>query len=128
MEFYLQQCRQRHIQEYISRNMNRHKPGNMILLSLLSVQDNIILPKWYEETTGIYFDCPADGHLNPTAAISIYGRRYQARHYCAYGNGLSCLFRLRAATFTLQLKIHYLCVSFWETNYRNVLQQVLCKL
>ena len=67
-------------------------------------------------------------HLNPPAAISIYGWRYQARHYCAYANGLPCLFCLRAPPFTLQLKLLQPCVSFWETNYKNALQQVLCKL
>ena len=36
----------------------------MILLYLLRVQDNNILPKWYEETTGLCFDCPEDGDLH----------------------------------------------------------------
>ena len=67
-------------------------------------------------------------HLNPPAAISIYGWRYQARHYCAYANGLPCLFCLRAPSFTLQIKLLHPCVSFWGTNYKNALQQVLCKL
>ena len=44
--------------------MNRYKPEKSttgtILLSLLRVQDNVILPKWYEETTGLCFDCPED--------------------------------------------------------------------
>ena len=48
--------------------MKQHKPGNsttgMILLSLLRMQDNIILPKWYEDTSGICFDCPDDGGLH----------------------------------------------------------------
>ena len=66
-------------------------------------------------------------HLNPPAAISIYGWRYQARHYCAYANGLPCLFCLRVP-FTLQIKLLHPCVSFLGTNYKNALQQVLCKL
>ena len=44
---------------------NRHKPGEstsgMMLLSLLRVQDNNILTKWYGETAGLYFDYPEDG-------------------------------------------------------------------
>ena len=47
--------------------MNQHKPvkstTGMMLLSLLRVQDNI-LPKWYEETTGLCFDCLEDGDLH----------------------------------------------------------------
>ena len=66
-------------------------------------------------------------HLNPPAAISIYGWRYQAKHYCAYADGLPCLFCLRAPPFTLKLKQLHPCVSFWETIYKNALQQVLCK-
>ena len=66
-------------------------------------------------------------HLNPPAAISIYGWRYQARHYCAYANGLPCLFCLRAPPFTLQIKLLDPSVSFLGTNYKNALQQVLCK-
>ena len=58
-------------------------------------------------------------HLNPPATISIYGWRFQARHYCAYNNGLPCLFRLRAPPFTLQLKLLHSFVSFWETNYKK---------
>ena len=119
--------------------MNLRKPGknttDMMLLFLLRVQDNNVLPKWYEDTTGLCFDCLEDGdlhitsqHLNPPAAISIYGWGYLARHYCAYANGLPCLFRLRSPPFTLQLKLPHLCVKFWETNYKNALQQVLCKL
>ena len=68
MEPFLQQCYQRHIQKYVSWSMKQHKPGNsttgMILLSLLRMQDNIILPKWYEYTSGICFDCPDDGDLH----------------------------------------------------------------
>ena len=68
MEPYLQQYCQRHIQEYISWNRNQHNPGKsttgMMLPSLLRVQDNNILSKWYEETTGLCFDCPADGDLH----------------------------------------------------------------
>ena len=67
-------------------------------------------------------------HLNPPAAISIYGWRYQARHYCAYANGLSCLFCLRAPSFNLQIKLLPPCVNLWEAAYKNALQQVLCKL
>ena len=55
-------------------------------------------------------------HLNPPAAIPIYGWRYQARHYCAYANGLPCLFCLRAPPFTLQIKLLHTCVSFLGTN------------
>ena len=68
MEPYLQHYCQRHIQEYVSWNRNRHEPGKsttgMMLLSLLRVQDNNILPKWYEKTTGLCFDCPEDGDLH----------------------------------------------------------------
>ena len=67
-------------------------------------------------------------HLNPLATISIYGRRYQARHYCACANRLLCMPRLRASSLTLQLKLLHPCVSFREINYRNALQQVLCRL
>ena len=66
-------------------------------------------------------------HLNPPAAIFIYGWRYQARHYCAYDNGLPYLFCLRAPPFTLQLKLLHPYVSFWVTNYKNALQQVLSR-
>ena len=49
-------------------NRNRHKPGEsttgMMLLSLLRVQDNNILPRWCEETTGLCCDCPEDGDLH----------------------------------------------------------------
>ena len=48
--------------------MNGHKPGksttSTMLLSLLRMQDNNILPKWYEETTGLCFDCLEDGDLH----------------------------------------------------------------
>ena len=67
-------------------------------------------------------------HLNPPAAISIYGWGYQARHYCTYPNGLPCLFYLRAPPFTLQIKLLHPCVSFFGTNQKSALQQVLCKL
>ena len=67
-------------------------------------------------------------HLSPPAAISIYGWRYHARHYSAYANGLPCLFCLRATPFTLQIKLLHPCVNFLGTNYKNALQQVLCKL
>ena len=57
-----------------------NKPGKsttgMMLLSLLRVQDNNILPKWYEETTGPCFDCPEDGDLHipyqPTCSYYFY--------------------------------------------------------
>ena len=137
MEPYLQQYCQRHIQEYISWNRNQHKPGKsttgMMLLSLLRVQDNIIscqtCPKRLQGfvlTVQRIVTCTY--HLSPPAAISIYGWRYQARHYCAYANGLPCLFCLRAPPFTLQIKLLHPCVSFLGTNYKNALQQVLCKL
>ena len=68
MEPYLQQYFQRHIQENISWNMKRQKPGKsatgMMLLSLLRVQGNNILPKWYEETKGLCFNCPKNGELH----------------------------------------------------------------
>ena len=123
-------------QEYVSWNINWHKPGKsttgMMLPSLLRVQDNNILPKWYEETIGLYFDCSENGdlhhHLNPSATISIYGWRYQARQYRTYANGLPCLFRLKVPPFTLQLKLLHPCVSFFEKTYKNVLQQVLWEL
>ena len=106
--------------------MNRHKPGKnktgMMLLSLLRVQDNVILPIWYEETTRLFvltvqWMVTCTYHLSLPAAISIYGWRYQARFYCAYTNGLSCFFRLRARPFTNYFIL--VCVSLWETNYRN---------
>ena len=136
MEPYLQQYCQRHIQEYISWNRNRHKPGKsttgMMLLSLLMVQYNNILPKWMKRLQGFVLTVQrmvtCTYHLSPPAAISIYGWRYQARHYCAYANGLPCLFCLRAPPFTLQIKLLHPCVSFLGTNYKNALQQVLCKL
>ena len=59
MEPYIQQYCQRHIQECISWNINRNKIGKsttrMMLPSLLGVQDNNIRPKWYEETTGLFW-------------------------------------------------------------------------
>ena len=36
----------------------------MMLLSLLMVEDNNILPKWYVEITGLCFDCPEDADLH----------------------------------------------------------------
>ena len=51
-------------------------------------------------------------HLYQHAVISIYGWKYQVRHYCAYANGLKCLLRLRAPLFTLQLKLLHPAVSF----------------
>ena len=131
MKPYLQQYCQRHSQEYISWNMNGHKPGksrtSMMLLSLLRVQENNIVPKWYKTLLGFVLAVqkmvPCSYHLNPPAAISIYGWRYQARPYCTYANWLPCLFCL----FILQLKLLHSCVSFWETNCKNALQQVLYK-
>ena len=67
-------------------------------------------------------------HLNPPAAISNYGWRHQAGYYCTYANGLPCFFRLRATPFTLQLKLLHPGISFWKKNYKNALQQALCKL
>ena len=57
--------------------MNPNKPGKskrvMMLLSLLRVQDNNILPKWYEETTRLYFVCPEDGDQRmPSQHTSSY--------------------------------------------------------
>ena len=66
-------------------------------------------------------------HLHPLAAIFIYGWRYQASHYCACAKWLPCLFCLRAPPFTLQLKLLHPYVSFWVTNYKNALQQVLSR-
>ena len=104
----------------------------MLFLSLLRVQDNNILPKWYEETSGLCFDCPEDGDMHissqPTCSHFYFGWRYQTRHYCAYANGLPSLFCLRSPPFTLQIKLIHTCVSFLGTNYKNALQQVLCKL
>ena len=106
--------------------MDRRKTGKritgMMLFSLLSVQDSNILPKCYEEATGL-----CTYYLNPPPAIFIYGWRFQGRHNCAYANRLSCLFHLRAPTFTLQRKLLHPCVIFWEASYKNSLQQVLCK-
>ena len=67
-------------------------------------------------------------YLNPPAAISINGWKYQARHYCAYANGLPFLFCQRVLPFTLNIKLLNPRVNFWRTNYMNSLQQVLCKL
>ena len=48
--------------------MNRHKPGKsttgMMRFSVLRVEDNNILPKWFEETAGLCFDCLQDGDLH----------------------------------------------------------------
>ena len=136
MEPYLQQYCQRHIQEYISWNRNQHKPGKsttgMMLLSLLRVQDNNILPKWYEETTGLCFDCPEDDDLHipsqPTCSHFSLWVEVQAKHCCAYANRVPCLFCLRAPPFTVQIKLLHPCVSFLGTSYKNALQQVLWKL
>ena len=133
---YLQQYCQRHTQEYIRWNRNRHKPRKsttgMLLLSLLRVQDNDILPNGMKRLQGFVLTVQrvvtCTCHLNPLVAISIYGWRYQAKHYCAYVNGLPCLLCLRAPPFTLQIKLLHPCVSFLGTNYKNALQQVLCKL
>ena len=136
MKPYLLQCCERKIQEYISENMNQHKPGksttDMMLLSLLRVQDHNILPKWYEETARLCFDCPEDVDLHipsqhPCSYFYLW-MEYQARNYCAYANGLPCLFRLRAQPLTLQLKLLHPSESLWNTNYKNALQQNLCKL
>ena len=86
------------------------------------MEGNFIQPKWYEETKGLCLDCPEDSHLNPTVAIYFEEWRYQVSHYCAYDNGLPCLFRLRAPPFTSKLKLRQLCGSFWESNYENALQ------
>ena len=122
----LQQCCQRHIQEYISWNINRHKlrksRTGIMLLSLLRVEENFTQPKWYEETKGLCLDCPEHIHLNPTVAVSFEGGRYQVSHYCLYANGLPCLFGLRAPPFTSKLKLRQLCGSFRETHYENALQ------
>ena len=58
-------------------------------------------------------------HLTPHSAISICGWRYQARHYCAYANGLSCLFCLRTTPFTLQIKLLHLCVNFFGNKLQE---------
>ena len=77
MEPYLQHYIQRHIQEYISWNMKWQKPGKnaagMMLLSLLKVQGNNILPKWYEETKGLCFDYPKNGDLHMEVAVEVPG-------------------------------------------------------
>ena len=41
----------------------------------------------------------------PMCSHFYYGWRYQARHYCVYANGLSCLFHLRKPPFILQLNL-----------------------
>ena len=52
---------------------------DMMLLSLLRVQDNYIPPKWCEETAGAFLlsrgwqTAHTNYHLNPCAAISIMG-------------------------------------------------------
>ena len=55
--------------------MNQRKPRrstmDMMLLSLLRVQDNYILPKWCEETAGL-FCCPEDGKLHIPITISTH--------------------------------------------------------
>ena len=48
--------------------MNRHKPekraAGTTLLSLLRLQDNTIQSKWYEDTTGLGFDCLEDDDIH----------------------------------------------------------------
>ena len=48
--------------------MNRHQPKKsttgMMFLFLLRMEDNIILPNKFEETTGLCFDCLGDGYLH----------------------------------------------------------------
>ena len=48
--------------------MNQHKPekraAGMTPLSLLRLQDNTIEPKWYEDTTGLGFDCLEDDDMH----------------------------------------------------------------
>ena len=109
MEPYLYQYCQRHIQEYISWNKNRHKPGKStigkMLPSLLRVQDNNSCQNGMKRLQGFALTfqrmVTCTYHLNPPVTISIYVWTYQARHYCAYANRLPSLFCLRAPTFTL---------------------------
>ena len=95
----------------------------MMLLSLLRVQDNNILPKWHEETKGLYFDGPEDGDLHipsqPTCNHFYLWVEVPGQTLLCSANGLRCLFCLRAPPFTLRLKLFHLCVSFWETNTRK---------
>ena len=116
--------------------MNRHYGKNttgMMLVSLLSVEDNNILPKWYEETTGLCFDCPDDGDLHissqPTCSLFPFmgvGTRLGIIVHMLMG--CHTFFCLSAPPITLQITLLHPCVSFWGTNYKNALQQVLCKL
>ena len=98
----------------------------MLLLSLLRVQDNDILPNGMKRLQGFVLTVQrvvtCTRHLNPLVAISIYGWRYQAKHYCAYVNGLPCLLCLRAPPFTLQIKLLHPFLSFLGTDYKNTLQ------
>ena len=135
------------IQEYISRNINQNKHGKstvgMMLLSMLRVQENNILSKWYKETTVLCFDGLEDGdlHILSQSTCSHFYLWFEAPcetlaysqtlyiQALKFANGLPCLFCLRAPPFTLQLKLLHSCVSFWETeDYKNALQQVLCNL
>ena len=54
--------------------MNQHQPGKsttgMMLFSLLRVQDTIIFPKWYEDTTKLCFNCPEDGDLHVPSQLT----------------------------------------------------------
>ena len=85
MEPYLQQYCQRHIQEYISWNRNQHKlwksTTGMMLLSLLRVQDNNILPKWYEETTGLCLLMCMQRWLHERVAKELYQSCKQISRY-----------------------------------------------
>ena len=129
MDPYLQQSCQRHIQEYISWNRSRHKPGKtttgMMLLSLLIVQGNNILPKWYEETTGLYFDYRSRGWW-PSHNILTH---LQSFLFMGGGTRLDIIAHmLMGCHACFAWGYHLFCVSFLGTNYKNVLQQVLCKL
>ena len=96
----------------IFRSRNRHgkpgkTPGMMMLLSLLegcktikSCQNGMKRLQGFVLTVQTMMTCTY--HLNPPAAISVYGWRCQARHliiYCTCAmDGLPCLFCLRAGT------------------------------
>ena len=103
----------------------------MMLPCMLRVQENNILPKWYEETTRrLCFDCLEDRDMHipsqPTSIHFYLWVKVPGQTLCTYANGQPCLFRLAIPLFTLQLKLLHPCVSFWEINHKNELQQVLC--
>ena len=105
---------------------NRHKLGKSTKVC------KIILPKFYEETTRLSFNCPRNGdlHIPPqlTCRLFCLWVEVPCKMLLHITNGFPCLFCLRAPLFTLHLKLLHPRVTFLETNYRNALQQVLRKL